>query len=108
MKKVYRVKKTQEFQEILNYKRYYSSPAFVIYIKPKKEEVARVGISVGKKIGKAVQRNKIKRQVRMMVQDIYNFQENFDTIILVRVKYCEESYINNKKSLERLVKKVKI
>ena len=74
----------------------------------KKEEHARVGISVGKKLGKAVQRNKIKRQVRMMVQEIYDFSENFDTIILVRVKYKEESYLNNKKLLERLVKKVKI
>ena len=44
----------------------------------------------------------------MMVQEIYTFEENFDTIILVRVKYHEENYINNKKLLERLVKKVKI
>ena len=44
----------------------------------------------------------------MMVQDIYSFEEKFDTIILVRVKYHEENYINNKKLLERLVKKVKI
>ena len=36
------------------------------------------------------------------------FDENFDTIILVRPKYHEESYQNNKKLLERLVKKVKI
>lgn len=49
-------------------------------------------------MGKAVIRNKIKRQVRSMVQDIYTFDENFDTIILVRVKYHEENYINNKNS----------
>ena len=75
--------------------------------KTKKEEHARVGISVGKKLGKAVQRNKIKRQVRMMVQEIYDFSENFDTIILVRVKYKEESYLNNKKLLGKMVKKLK-
>ena len=108
MKKEFRIKKTQEFAEILNYKKFYTCPSFAIYVKPKKEEHARVGISVGKKLGKAVQRNKIKRQVRMMVQEIYDFSENFDTIILVRVKYKEESYLNNKKLLERLVKKVKI
>ncbi len=34
----------------------------------------------------------------MMVQEIYDFSENFDTIILVRVKYKEESYLNNKNS----------
>ncbi len=108
MKKQFRVKDTREFAEIMNYKRFYSSPSFVIYVKPRKEEYARVGISAGKKLGKAVIRNKVKRQVRMMVQDIYSFEENFDTIILVRVKYHEENFANNKKLLERLVKKVKI
>ena len=108
MKKEYRVKKSKELAEIMNYKTFYTCPSFAIYVKPRKEDHARVGISVGKKMGKAVVRNKIKRQVRMMVQDIYSFEEKFDTIILVRVKYHEENYINNKKLLERLVKKVKI
>lgn len=108
MKKEYRVKKSTEFSDIMKYKKFYTSPSFVIYVKPRKEDHPRIGISVGKKMGNAVIRNKIKRQVRMMVQDIYTFEENFDTIILVRVKYHEESYRNNKKVLERLVKKVKI
>ena len=108
MKKEYRVKKSQEFAEIMNYKKFYTCPSFAIYVKPRKEDHARVGISVGKKMGKAVVRNKIKRQVRMMVQDIYSFEEKLDTIILDRVKYHEENYINNKKLLERLVQKVKI
>ena len=108
MKKQFRIKKSEEFAEIMGAKKFYTCPSFVIYVKPRKEDHARVGISVGKKMGKAVVRNKIKRQVRMMVQDIYSFEEKFDTIILVRVKYHEENYINNKKLLERLVKKVKI
>lgn len=108
MKKEYRVKKSDEFAEIMKYKKFYTCPSFVIYVKSRKENHARVGISVGKKLGNAVVRNKIKRQVRMMIQDIYNFEEEFDTIILIRIKYHEENYGNNKKLLERLVKKVKI
>lgn len=108
MKKEYRVKKTNEFSDIMKYKKFYASPSFVIYVKSRKEDRPRIGISVGKKMGNAVVRNKIKRQVRMMVQEIYTFDENFDTIILIRVKYHEENYRNNKKVLERLVKKVKI
>ena len=108
MKKEFRVKDTREFSEIMKYKRFYSSPSFVIYVKPRKMDHARVGLSVGKKMGNAVVRNKVKRQVRSMVREIYTFDENFDTIILARVKYHEENYTNNKKVLERLVKKVKI
>ena len=108
MKKKYRVKKSDEFAKIMNYKKFYTCPSFSIYVKPRVEDHARVGISVGKKLGNAVVRNKVKRQVREMVHDIYSFEENFDTIILVRVKYPEESYVNNKKLLERLVKNVRI
>lgn len=108
MKKQFRIKKSDEFAKIMNNKKFYTCPSFSIYVKPRIENYARVGISVGKKLGNAVVRNKIKRQVREMVHDIYNFEEKFDTIILVRVKYHEESYINNKKLLERLVKNVRI
>lgn len=108
MRKEYRVRKNEEFADIMKHKRYLTSHAFVLYFKKKKENNARIGISVSKKLGNAVVRNKIKRQVRMMVQQMYHFQEDFDTIIIVRIKYKEENYENNKKDLERLYKKVRI
>lgn len=108
MKKQYRVKKTNEFSDIMKYKKFYTAPSFVIYVKSRKEDHPRIGLSVGKKMGNAVVRNKIKRQVRMMLQEICTFEENFDMIVLIRVQYHEENYRNNKKVLERLIKKVKI
>ena len=38
MRKELRVKKSQEFSEIMNYKRYYNSDVMTLYVKPKKEE----------------------------------------------------------------------
>lgn len=108
MKKQFRIKKSEEFQEIMKYKRFYTSPTLTLYVKPKKEEHSRIGLSVGKKMGKAVQRNKVKRQIRMMVQEIFTFNEKYDAIILARPKFNEESYLTNKNYLETLVKKVKI
>ena len=108
MKKEFRIKDTREFGSIIGRKRFYTCPSFTIYVKERAQDHARIGISVGKKLGNAVMRNKVKRQIRSMDREIYTFEENFDTIILVRVKYHEENYGNNKKLLERLVKKVKI
>lgn len=108
MKKAYRVRKSEEFAEIMKYKKFYACPSFTLYVKPRKEDHSRIGLSVGKKLGKAHARNKIKRQVRMMCQEIFTFEEEFDAIILVRPGYLQENYINNKKLLESLVKKVKI
>ena len=108
MKREYRVRKNDEFPDIMNYKRFYFCPSFTLYIKPRKEDHARIGISGGKKLGKAHIRNKVKRQVRMMCTEIYNFDEKFDSIILVRQNYLKENYQKNKKCLETLYKKVKI
>lgn len=108
MKKELRVKKSQEFQLIMKYKKFYASPTMTLYVAPKRETKNRVGISVGKRLGGAVQRNKVKRQVRMMVQKNFQFTENFDSIILIRPKFSEESYSINENYLLELIKKVKI
>lgn len=108
MKKQFRIKKSEEFQEIMKFKRFYTSPSLTIYVKPKRESTNRVGISAGKKLGGAVERNKVKRQVRMMIQECYDFNEDFDTIILIREQFIKESYLTNKNYLETLLKKVKI
>lgn len=108
MKKKYHICKTQEFEKIMKYKKFYTCPSFTLYVKPREESYARFGISAGKKLGKAYVRNKVKRQIRMMIHELCDFNEKFDAIILVRVKYLEENYDTNKKLLETLIKKVKI
>lgn len=108
MKKQYRIRKSGEFQQIITKKRFVSNPCFVMYVQPRALQHCRIGISVGKKMGNAVVRNKIKRQVRMMFQEIFRFDENFDGILIVRKKFLEQSYSENKKDLESLIKKVKI
>jgi ribonuclease P protein component len=108
MKKLYRVKKNQEFQRIMGVKRFVSCPVLTVYYTPKREAVSRVGLSVGKKLGGAVQRNLVKRQVRMMVQDLTEFKENFDCIILIRGAYLKQSFEQNKKELEKCLNTVRI
>lgn len=108
MKKEMRVKKSQEFQAIMKNKKFYASPTMTLYVSPKREEKNRVGISVGKRLGGAVDRNKVKRQVRMMVQKVFSFTEEFDSIILIRPQFKEESYSINENYLLELIKKVKI
>ena len=51
MKKAYRVKKSQEIEQILKEKKYRSSTAFSIYQKKQTETIhVRYAISVGKKL----------------------------------------------------------
>jgi len=62
---------------------------------------------VKKKIGNAVVRNKVKRQIRMMIQEIYDFEEEFDSILLIKEKFLENDFNSNKNVLISLYKKAK-
>lgn len=106
MKKSYRIKKNEEFSSIIAKKQSFASASYIIYRDIKKEGNSRVGISVSKKLGDAVTRNKIKRQVRMMFIDIYGFETSeYDLICIVRASYKDNSYAFNKDQLEKVIKK---
>ncbi|NLZ75599.1 MAG: ribonuclease P protein component [Erysipelotrichia bacterium] len=106
MKKELRVKTNEDFQKIITGGKCKISRSFVMYYHPAKKEHDRIGISVGKKIGNAVIRNKVKRQVRMMIQQSCNFKTGFDFVFIVRPKYLQSDYQNNKNDLSRLYNSV--
>lgn len=109
MKKKNRVKRSEEFQKIIHKGRKLINGQFVLYLMPKADEEARIGISLSKKIGNAVERNKIKRQVRMMCQDLVDFNyATQDAVIIIRFSYKDNDYEANKKSLEKIFRKATI
>lgn len=109
MDKQHRIRKNEEFQQIIKLKKAISNSTFVIYYDNKKEEDCRVGISVSKKMGNAVERNKIKRQLRMMIKESINLKTYpFDIIVITKKHFLENNYAINKKILEKILKKVTI
>lgn len=107
MKKEYRVRKNEDFSKIISQKRSLANQCFIIYQSKNDIDHGRVGISVSKKLGNAVTRNKIKRQLRMQIQEIFNFKENYDYIVIVRNHYLKYDYRKNKEELEKLYLKMK-
>lgn len=106
MKKKYRIKKNEDFTKIINKRKSVANESFVIFYDAKSEEYSRIGISVSKKIGNAPTRNKIKRQVRMMFIENYNYEKSpCDLIVIIKDKYLNNSYSDNLNNLEKLIKK---
>lgn len=106
MKKQFRVKRNEDFQKIITAGKHKANSVFVMYYAPAKFNYDRIGISVGKKIGNAVVRNKVKRQVRMMLQEISSFESGYDRIFIVRTKYHNYDYAKNKNDLSLLYNSV--
>ncbi len=106
MKKEFRVRKNEEFGNIIAGHHRLINSSFTVYYLRKKLDHCRAGISVSKKLGNAVVRNKIKRQLRMMVLSLVDFDNYpFDLIIVVRNGYLKKSFDDNQKDLEKLFKK---
>ncbi|MDD6639469.1 MAG: ribonuclease P protein component [Erysipelotrichaceae bacterium] len=106
MKKENRIKKNEEFQSIIKHNKSKSNRYYVLYYANRKHDYDRIGISVGKKSGNAVVRNKIKRQVRMMLQELCDFNSGYDYILIIRKNYDISQYQQNKKELSLLYNSV--
>ncbi len=82
MKKKNILKDSSDFNRIIKDFNPYKYKDYIIYIERKNQENFKFGFSVGKKIGNAVTRNKIKRQLKAIV-DKKDYQNNFNCIIIV-------------------------
>lgn len=110
MKKQYRVKKNQEIELILKEKHFSKNKYFSLYQRRNPETIHfRYAISVGKKIGNAVTRNRVKRQVTSIIDNLnIKMDSNLDVFIIVRAEILNLSFDDMKHELEYLFKKQKL
>ena len=99
MKRSHRLLKDADFQVVLAKKISVKSPTFTIYGFKKPSGETRVGISVSKKNGIAVVRNKIRRQIRMMLNKEFPLTDPIDYIVIVRPAYLDKKFLENQSQL---------
>nr|WP_295972440.1 ribonuclease P protein component [uncultured Bacillus sp.] len=109
MRKEYRVKKNQDFQEIFKKGTSAANRQFVVYtLKKPEQHHFRIGLSVSKKIGNAVTRNQIKRYIRQAFLELEEQLHNdADYVIIARKPAAEMDFLEVKKSLIHVLKLAK-
>lgn len=110
MKKEYRIKANKEFQQIYKNGESFANRQFIIY-KYKNQDIDhfRIGLSVSKKIGNAVIRNRVKRYIRQVFTELKeDINDQYDYIIIARKPVAEMDFFQVKKSLIHVMKIAKV
>jgi ribonuclease P protein component len=110
MKKKFSIKKNEEFSDVFKKGKSVANRQFVLYVLHKEEQSHfRVGLSVSKKIGNAVTRNRIKRLIREVFHQYEkNLPEKKDFVVIARKPTVEMDFHEVRKSLLHVMKLARV
>ncbi|GFH42839.1 ribonuclease P protein component [Lactococcus hodotermopsidis] len=108
IKKALRIKKTTDFDKIFSAKNSTANKKFVVYQKPSETAHFRVAISVSKKLGNAVVRNRVKRLVRHALMTLSQNLSTTDFVIICRKGVETLTFDEVQKNLTHVLKLSKI
>ena len=106
MKKINIIKSSDEYTEIINKGKTKKNKYYSIFYR-KSNNNNRYGITIPKKLGIAVLRNKTKRRVKNIIDQNKNtIQNGYDYVIIVKKGVLEWTYIEMEKELLKLMQSI--
>lgn len=108
MKKINIVKESKDFERAIKKGILKKNRHYILYYIDNDKNNYRFGITVGKKVGNAVTRNKYKRKVKSIADKYKNdYQKNRDYIIIVKGSCLESTFEDLEKSFVHIIKQTK-
>lgn len=102
--KKYRIRKNAEFRVVYKKGKSFSNELLVLYVFKNKKELNRVGVSVSKKVGKSVTRNRVRR----LIYESYrlnngNLKTGHDLVFIARNAAKDKGYYDIKNAVLNLL-----
>lgn len=105
LKKEKRLRKSRDFSRVYEHGKKAVGRYFVLrYLDRKDEGLTKIGIAVGRKIGGAVSRNRLKRSVREICRQIL-IKDGYDIVIVARGGANLADFHNLRKDIEDLLRR---
>ncbi len=106
MSKLCVLKKNSEFRGAYYRGKVYVHPLLIAYIRKNRFGIPRLGITTGKKLGKAVKRNRCRRVIREAYRNVFpDIVGGFDFVFVARAAMVESREPKVEKAMRELLKK---
>jgi len=109
--KIEKLRKNSEFRAVYRKGKSYSNGILVLYVYKnyKNKDINRLGISVSKKVGSSVVRNRVKRLIREGYRlNKHRLKNGYDFIFIARSTIDGSSYVEVEKALIDLLNKFRL
>ena len=106
----YGIKKDSDFRKIYQKGKSLADRNLVIYTMKNRSDNTRIGISISKKVGKAHERNRIRR----CIKEAYRLNidsrvaTGYDLVFIARINAADKEYRDLEKSLKYICKRANI
>ena len=103
-----KLKKSWQFRKIYKEGDRYFSNLFILYVLPNNTRENRIGLTVTKKVGISVQRNRIKRVIREVFRLLEGITPGNDLVVVARRSAVNLKYSQARESLTYLLYRARI
>ena len=106
MNRNFRLTQSTDFKRVRRYGKSYAHPLFVLVTMPAEGERTRIGVTSGRSIGGAVQRNRAKRLVREALRPLLpEIKPGWKAVIISRPPILQAEFSEIQSSLHQLLMK---
>ncbi|HZH94220.1 MAG TPA: ribonuclease P protein component [Tissierellaceae bacterium] len=105
MEKKNRLRKNMEFKKVYKARKNFWNRNLILYIKRNGTKETRIGVSITRKVGNAVVRNKLKRRIKELNRRyIESLKEGYDIVIIPKKNAVDLSFKDLESALKHIYK----